>query len=206
MSTERIETGAEMLARIQPRKRVETTKICLRPDLLDAWEDAQTELAKQKVEDHTGERLSRGVSPAQKRLAKKVVDLEKQITDTEARFTFENMNKDEWQAICDQHPPRKGNQLDLYAGHNRDAVLDAMVRKCMVSPAFDDCTKPDCVEHADCGSWQALVKACNPSEWEELRRTTQSVNRSVTETPFSVLASQTLSKRASGSAQQPDSE
>lgn len=182
------QSGAELLAKIKPRLREEITQICLRPDLLDAWEEANTALSEQRVKDTTNARLSSGVSAETKRLAQKVQDLEAEIEATAIRFHFRAMPKDEWRALCDNHPPRKGNDMDLYAGYDRDAVIDSAVRKCLFDPVFDD------------ESWAQFLAVCNPSEWNELRTTVTSVNRSVVgDAPKSVLASQILSKRGGGS-------
>jgi hypothetical protein len=197
-ATQAPQSGAALLAKIRPRFREESTQICLRPDLLDEWEEATTELNASQVSDATNGRLASGVSATTRELAKKVQGLEDQIEASAMTFRFRAMSKDEWQALCANHAPRPGNELDLFAGYNRDAVTDASVRECLYDPVFEDCSKVGC-EHEDCGSWQQLVKSCNPSEWAELRSTVQSVNRSVVDAPKSVLASQILSRRGSAS-------
>lgn len=181
------QSGAELLARIRPVKREESTYLCLRPDLLDAWEDATTELAEAQAADTTGARLSTSPSASTKKLAKRVAEIEAEIEETQAKFTLRAMSKDRWQALCDEHPPRKGNEFDQFSGYNRDAVVDAAVRECLVDPVFDD------------ASWVQFQDVCNPSEWAELRSMVQSVNRKVVEPPKSALASQILAKRGTGS-------
>jgi hypothetical protein len=102
-------------------------------------------------------------------------------------------------ALIEANPPRKDDQMDLYAGYDRIAVTEACVRDCMVSPTFEDCTTKDC-EHEDCGTWQNLKAVCNPSEWAELRRTVDEVNgTAVTEVPKSEAASRILDKPATAS-------
>jgi hypothetical protein len=56
------QSGAELLARIRPRFREESTQICLRPDLLDEWEEANTALGEAKVKDMSSGRLATGIS------------------------------------------------------------------------------------------------------------------------------------------------
>lgn len=195
------ETGAELLARIKPKRRERGTHICLRPDLLDAWADAENALTKQIAEDAANKRLAGGKSSAkQKKLAEAVEAIEAEIEDTQVRFVFQSMPKDEWRELCDAHPPRKGNQFDLITGYDVAAVNDAAVRKCMVSPVFEDCTKDGCV-HEDCGSWQQFIGVCNPSEWDELRTTTTEVNGVVMDAPKSSLAARVLSRGGRGRAQ-----
>lgn len=177
------QSGAELLARIRPVKREESTYLCLRPDLLDAWEEANTQLAASQVNDAAGARLSSKSSEATTELAERVAAIEEEIEATQVKFTMRAMSKDQWQALCDIHPPRKGNELDLFAGYNRDAVVDAAIRECLIDPVFDD------------ASWREFIELCNPSEWNELRRLQTSVNRPVVETPKSPLASRILGRR-----------
>jgi hypothetical protein len=191
-------SGAELLARIKPRFREESTQICLRPDLLDEWEAADEELKAAKAKDLVSGKLAGGEKKKLQELASRVQELEAQIEDVAITCRFRAMSKDKWQALIDNHPPRPGDQMDLFAGYNRDAVLDEAVRVCMYDPVFADCTKDEC-DHTDCGSWQQFAASCNPSEWKELKDTVNSVNRGVVDLPKSVLASQILSSPASGS-------
>ena len=179
--------GAEVLALIKPTRREESTELCLRPDLLDAWETANDTLITQRAKDETTGRLSSGVSATARTLAKKVTDLENEIRETAISFRFRAMSKDQWRTLCDNHPPRKGNELDQFGGYDRDAVLDAAVSLCLIDPAFDD------------ASWADFLEVVNPAEWAELRNTVNAVNRSVVDAPKSVLASQILSSRGGSS-------
>ena len=186
------QNGAELLARIRPTLATQSTQICLRPDLIKAWEEANEALAEAKVKDGGGQgRMAdrNDASAATKKLAKKVQALEAEIEDHAITFTFRALPKDEYRALCEQHPPRKDNNVDHFVGHNREAVEDAAVRACLIDPVFDN------------ASWAELMAVCNPSEWNELRETVRVVNGSVTDVPKSQLASQVLAKRAPGSRQ-----
>lgn len=186
------QNGAELLARIRPVLATKSTQICLRPDLIQAWEEANEVLVASRAQDTTGEmRMADRTSPsaASKKAAKRVKELEDEIEANAITFTFRALPKDEWRALCEQHPPRKGNQIDQFLGHDKDAVEDAAVRKCMIDPVFDD------------ASWGELLAVCNPSEWNELRETVREVNGSVTNLPKSQLASQVLAKRGATSKQ-----
>lgn len=182
------ETLDEMLSRIQPVKKRETATICLRPDLLDAWEDAQERLAQSTVNDKTGARLANAVSKETRSLADEVQRLEDEIEANQARFVFEQCDPDEWNAMIANHPPRKDNQPDQFYGGNRDAVLDEAIRRCMVEPVIDGDE-----------AWLRLRKACNTSEWTELRNAVNRANGAVVEGPKSELASRIRSSSASGS-------
>lgn len=181
-------SGAEILARIKPRLREGHTQICLRPDLLMAWEAANEELLEQREGEGKSRRLADGgISAASKKLAKRITEIESEIEAASVVFRFRAMPKDRWQALCDNHPPRKSNEFDAFAGYDRDAVVDAALRECLYDPDFDD------------ESWTQFVSTCNPSEWAELRRLTNEVNGRVSGAPKSALASQVLTRRASTS-------
>jgi hypothetical protein len=186
------QNGAELLARIKPVLATESCQIVLRPDLIKAWEQAQEALQKAQSEEVVREaRMADRAEPSAnvKKLAKKVKDLEAEIEAHAVTFTFRALPRDEWRALCEKHPPRKGNNVDHFLGHDRDAVEDAAVRVCMTDPVFDD------------ASWGEFLAVCNPSEWNELKETVRSVNGSVTDLPKSQLASQVLAKRGSASRQ-----
>lgn len=182
-------SGADLLARIKPTLREEATQICLRPDLLDKWEDANTALAELQASEAAGSaRLGTGVSSAVKRAAEAVREVEQEIESSSITFRFRAMSKDQYRALCDRHAPRKGNELDQFTGYDRDAVSDALVRECLYDPVFDD------------ASWAAFLEVCNPSEWAELRNTAQSANRGSVDLPKSSLASAVLDRPGGSSA------
>lgn len=179
-------TGAEMLARIKPKLREESVDLCLRPDLFDEWESKTEALAESREADAAGNRLASGTSERTTKLASEVLALEDEIRKTAVTFRFRALTKDKWQELCDQNPPRKGNDLDQFSGYSRDGVLDAAVRVCLIEPVFDD------------ESWTAFLDIVNPAEWRELRNVVNSVNRATGDAPKSELASQILGSRGDG--------
>jgi hypothetical protein len=197
------QSGADILARIKPRLREESTWICLRPDLLDEWERLDEELTETRQANAARPgRMTDKANPDEVKIAERIQAIEAEIEETQLRVTFRAMPKDEWQALCESHPPRKELTTDLYAGYNVDATEDSAVRECMIDPVFADCpivAKGEPCAHIDCGSWQAFVKVLNPGEWNELRATVRSVNRGVTEAPKSRRAASVLSSRADAS-------
>lgn len=194
-------SGADILGRVKPKRRIETVEVCLRADLVAEHEEADAELTRMKMRSAGG---SNRMHPGAEALveseefiaqANKVRDLEDQIKAAMIPFAFESMNKDEWRAMLDNYPPRKGDQMDHVVGYDRDTVMEQMVRRSLVSPEFEDCTEDGC-EHEDCGTWDQLLEFINPSEWGELRDTANRANSAVVEAPFSDLASRTLDRRA----------
>jgi hypothetical protein len=182
-------SGAELLARIKPQRRERKCGITLRPDLLEAWEDAEDDL--QKAEDEWKRKREAGVGRAADRrppelveLAERVESLQQQIEDTRLIVTFKAMNKPEWQALIEKFPPRADNLPDQISGYDREAVKEALVRECLIEPVFDD------------ASWAELLDVINPVEWETLAQTAYEANSGVIEAPKSVLADTVLSSRA----------
>lgn len=189
-----VQTGAQMLAAIKPTLRELGTGICLRPDLIDEWAEADADLTEAKVNDAGNQRLaSGGVSADTKRKAEKVRQIEDLINESEIRFVFRKMPVAQHQVLKDQHPPRQGDQIDMMMGFDRDAVSNQMVRDCLISPVFTDCVLEDCA-HVDCGSWQQLLTVLGPTEWSELQDTCNEVNGALTKGPKSLLASQILDR------------
>jgi hypothetical protein len=189
------QSGADLLARIKPRAKEVTTELCMRPDLLEAHEAAHEALALSRANDAGSSRLTDGgVSAATKKAAQAVAAIEAEIAENVIVFRLRAMPQDKWRALCDNHPPRKGNDMDFMVGYDRDAVTDAGVRACIYDPVFDD------------ASWATFMSVCNPSEWQELRQSFTIANQAVVDAPKSALASQILEKPGRGSRRQPASE
>lgn len=187
-------SGADLLKRIRPSLAEESTEICLRPDLVEQWsalnEELQAAVAMAGTVSTAGKQGSRpGTQPkGHAELAERVQALEEEIQRHSVVFRFRALTKDAWRALCDDHPPRKDNQVDQYTGYDRDAVLDEAVRESLIDPVFD------------AASWSEFLEVISAGEWDELRRVTNSVNKGVVEPPKSVLASRILARPNSGSA------
>lgn len=210
-NTKKPRNGAQLLKAIKPQLAEETTRVCLRPDLLTEYNTAVTELEelveerdqlRKAADGSRGGRMASRTSPAEQDLldrqraaAQRVQDVEKRMADYEVEFTFRAMGKDKWRDLVDANPPREGNQIDFFEGFNRDAVLDASVRPSLVDPDFDDCSDTDCA-HDNCGSWQMLLGLLNAGQWQRLRDTAGLVNRGVADAPKSQTASDILQKVA----------
>lgn len=178
--------GDELLARIKPQLRTVKTQICLQPDLLEAWEDAAEELA--AAEDAAGAgRLAGASAKAPKAAQKKLDDIEAKIDEVSPWFTFRAMPTEEYQALTAKHPPREDDQIDLFAGHNRDAVVAVLVRECLVDPVFSD------------EGYKALLASCAPSQWAAMRDAALEVNGGAVKPPKSRRESPRLSVPASDS-------
>lgn len=195
------QTGAELLSRINPQRRVEATKVCLRADLVAEFQEADEELVRLKAEAVPASKRLNPTGAAQdtdavRAQARKVRKLEDQIVDSQVTFRFQALNKNEWRALIDDHPPRKNNQMDHVVGYNREGVVDELVRVCLIEPTFEECAAETPCDHTDCGTWQQFLAVINPSEWAELRDTANLANSGVVEAPKSALASQVLDRRS----------
>ena len=197
--------GAALLKKIKPQLKQVRVHICLRPDLLAEFHRLESELTEMMAEDAAGhgdgERKPRlaekGItySPETQAKADEVQKVEKRIAAADAVFTLEALPKDEWAEHAAKNPPREGNHFDVLAGYNRDAALDGAVRMCLIDPVFTDCEDVDC-DHKACGTWQAFLRVCASSEWEELKNGVSMANTEVEDDPKSHAAARVL--RSSG--------
>lgn len=215
-NTRKPRNGAELLKAIKPTLAEESCRVCLRPDLLEEYNAAQQHLEELTAERERLQREAGGskggrlasrtseaeqaVADQQRAAAEKVQAIETKMADYEIEFWFRALDKDKWQDIVAANPPRDGDQLDMFSGYNRDAVLDECVRPSLFDPEFDDCAKRDCA-HDDCGTWQALTKLINAGQWQRMRDTAGLVNNGVVDVPKSQTASEVLSKFADASKQ-----
>lgn len=167
------ESGAEILARIKPKLMEDWVGICLRPDLVADFEEADSELGQAKVEDakRPPRAGSSGASAKTKQLERRVRKLKADIAKSEIRFVFRGLPRDQFRALCDEHPPRDGDQYDAYVGYNRTAVSDAMVQRCLVAPDFDD------------DSWAELLDVIGAGQWLLMQKTAEHVNGAVIQEP-----------------------
>ena len=167
--------GDALLEQIQPKLRTGRTQICLDSALLDEYHEAAAELS--QAQSTSATRLNGKQATAPKKLAARVDELLARVEQASTWFEFKAMPIAEYQALCAEHPPRAGNQMDLFYGHDRDAVINALVRKCMTSPTFSD------------EGWERFLQTCIPSEWAELRDTVTEVNGGSVKPPKSLQES-----------------
>lgn len=169
--------GAALLAKIKPRLAEDWYEVSLRPDLQAAFEEAYSDYLESKTADaqRTGTVGAGAVSPETVRRKKKAERIRQQIIDASVRFVFRGLPRDEFRALCDEHPPRDGNQYDVYMGYDRQAVSDALVRTCLVDPVFDD------------ASWAELLTIIGAGQWDKLREKAESVNGAVVQAPPKAL-------------------
>ena len=178
--------GDDLLARIKPKLRRIRHQVCMRPDLLDDWQDAADAL-EQARDASLPDRLSSDDTSVLRGYAEKVKAIEDEMDAVSPWFEFEALSIPEYQALVSEHPPREGDQMDLYAGHNRDAVLDALVRQCLIDPVFSD------------EGWAKFLETCAPSEWSALRVAVTEANGGTVKPPKSRLASRLLAAPANDS-------
>lgn len=190
------ETGAQMLARIKPKLDEDFTEICLRPDLAGVLEELNEELKDAQLNPKSTEkRRADGTTARSRKLAQDILDIQAQMDETAVEFRFRALPRDKFRALCDDNPPRRGNQYDAAVGYDSEAVEDELVRRSLIEPVFDD------------ESWAQLLDVISIGEWNQLRKYANKVNGSVvTESPKSALASRILSSRASSSRQPSEQE
>lgn len=182
-NTRKPASGASILKRIKPQLPETTVKVCLRPDLIDAHNQANERLQSARKSGSKSGRLASKTTDEERELAKRVRDIEDQLADATVEFRFRGMSPRTWQELLDEHPPRQDNQLDLMYGANRASHPRAAVRASIIEPEWDD------------DSWSELLDIVNSGQWEELTAAMRQVNRGVVDdAPFSELASLILTK------------
>lgn len=188
--------GDALLAKIKPQAKEVRVQVCLRPDLVDEWHrvNEALQIEQAKTAGSSGGRLGATTpektpaTPAAKKLAKQLGDLEDQIEESSPWFTFVGLMKPEYEALCMAHPPRKDNQFDIIRGYDIVAVTDALVRRCMVDPKFSD------------EGFLALQGSIGQDQWNDLVQGAQDANAGAEAPGKSELASLIRSKRGNASA------
>lgn len=202
------DAGATFLSRrrAQP-KRVEKMQLCVARDLVEQHEEWAVQLSDMGAGN--GERLAVAFSEEQRELAQKITELEAEIEANSLWFTFERLDRDRWQAIVDDNPPRQDHFIDLAVEFNRDGVLDDVIHESLIDPVFPDCTgtrvNPETQQrepctHDDCGTYQEWAKHTPRSEWQDIRNLVNMLNSEVVENPKSELASRILATPGADSA------
>lgn len=178
------ETGDEILARIQPKLDEDWVEICLRPDLMAELEEINSELVEASSADARRPARNSGQAPPSEwtvALAQQAAATLQLIEESAVRFAFRGLPKDEFRALCDEHPPRKNDATDSYIGYDRVSLGDALVRESLIEPVFGT------------AAWDQLKDAVSIGEWNKLRECAEKVNGSVvTEAPKAPLASAIL--------------
>lgn len=176
--------GDALIAKIKPTLPEVRTQIVLRPDLVDEWEKANAALENAEAAAAASKRMNgQAGQPANlKKLAEAVRKAESEIEATSPWFTFRAIPAEDYQSMCAKHPPRKDDQLDAYAGHNREAVENALVRECLIDPEFSD------------EGWATLKATLSPSEWAEMRNSALQANGESVKPPKSLRASLLLGR------------
>lgn len=194
------ESGADILARIQPRLAEDWVEIVFRPDLLAEHEELESELddlqeqiavAEAKVavgpkrNSDKPDAALEALREQEREKAAQIKAVEDEMAASAVPFRFRALPRDKFRNICDAHPPRKDDQFDLAVGYHRADVGDELVRASLVDPAFDE------------ASWAEFLDVISIGEWNRLRARAEKVNgQQVTEAPKSLLASRVLSPRA----------
>jgi len=171
----------------------DTVSVCLRGDLLADFHTLEAALAEELSKPNAG-MLTSG---AQARvISEEIEGLRGQMRDASLTLTLEALDRRQWRALLDEHPPRKqptGEVDDRDAiGVNTSTFFPVLVRRSVVAPVLDD------------DDWDSLLGAegvkgkLADSQFDAIATKAWTLNRSEVSVPFSRLASKTLT--SSGSA------
>lgn len=170
----------DVLAQVRPKRT--TVRVCLRGDLLAQHEQLERELAEARRVDLTEN--SHDTAPA---VARKVADLEQQITDAEIAFTFSAIGQKNWTDLLVRHRPTEEDRADRYEFNPR-TFPQAAIAASATEPKMTVEQANQLFEVLNFGQWQSLWSAC------------LAVNVEGTDVPFSAAASAVLRGYAMRSA------
>jgi hypothetical protein len=148
--------------------------VCLRPDLLAAYTDAEAALEAAEKAHKTSGSLDAGEKLA---AAAAVEELRDQMLAASVRFTVRALPRRRWSALYAEHPPREADDGDTRVGFNRDTFYDALVRECVVEPQLSD------------EQWAALDAALSTAQYAALKTAAWLVNNADVDVPFLLAAS-----------------
>lgn len=119
------------------------------------------------VESDSGNSRASSVSDTDRIAAEKDAYVE-QVASDAPKVVLEGISERTVQRLRDDHPPRKGNDLDERAGYNREEFASALVRACLVEPEVTDEQWEEFVEEASAGRMQTLFEHATEVTGEEV--------------------------------------
>jgi len=116
-----------------------SVQICLRADLIGAWQAADREL-KRASEERRSTDSKEGVGLAE--LVDRVRELEAEMLTHAEEWTLRAMPRHAFRSLVAAHPPRKDDDgtyldADLRLGLNRDTFFPALISASVVTPELD---------------------------------------------------------------------
>lgn len=178
-------------------KRPERTVfVCIAADLVDRHQILSAELAEEVQKERNGgtsPRRLNALSAASVKAAE-VTAVEAEMADATVEVKVRAQIPAEWRAWKLEHPAREDVELDGHFGLNYEALINDMVRRCIVEPEFDD---------ADWATW--LAEVANAEQFT-LAVTVFSLHEQRVDVPKSPLASLVTTANEGDSKQQPGSE
>lgn len=171
----------QLLAQARPAER--TVSLCLRGDLVAAFERLEAEHAK-AVERPATSLGDDG--PSALALAQQMEALRQQMQESTVVFTVRALTpRARYTDLVLAHPPRadiEGNPVpqDRENGYNVETFYPALIRACVVDPVMTD------------DRWDRLDAVLSDRQFDELAIAALAVNRGAVSIPFSPAASRTL--------------
>lgn len=154
-----------------------TVPLCLRTDLLAQLQELQRDLAEAERREGPGASLGGGDTVE---LARQIEAVRAQMAEHTIVVRFRALPRRKWATFLAGHPPRDGDEADRAVGYNRDTFYDALVRRCLAGPDFDE------------DDWARLEEILNDAQWQSLVNAAWAVNARDVSVPFSPAASRIL--------------
>lgn len=149
-----------------------TVAVCLRGNLYAEFQAAEEELG-QALLNQAG----MGEDPQVEVLRDRVRDVQDRMRAGTLTLTVRAIPKPDFDALLLAHPPRDDHPRDAQNGFNRDAVNDALIRACIVTPEMTD------------ARWGKLIKVLVTAQYQQVLEAVNAVNFTPVDVPFSYAAS-----------------
>ena len=159
-----------------------TIALCLRGDLQARFEELDRE--REVADEARGDSLASGGRARE--IAEQMEDLRKQMRASTITVVLRALTRKKWQALCDQHPPRRDDDgnvpiEDRAAGVNTVTFWDPAIRACWVSPVLDKARMT-----------KLLDEVLTNRQYDLLATLVHTVNNADVDIPFSPAASRLI--------------
>ncbi len=109
--------------------------LCLRGDLLAELAELEVRLAEARKHDHGNSLASGG---AAREVAEEIERVHREIAGSTHPFLFRALPRREFRDLQENHPPRKGHQVDEAMGFNVDSIQGPLITACCVDPEMTE--------------------------------------------------------------------
>lgn len=157
-------------------------QVCLRGDLAAEFDDLERKLRDARNAETSG-RKRVGTKSESLQYVEQIEAVRAQMAAEMVDVRIRALPRNEWVALCKEHPPREDNDGDRAMGGNLETLMPVAIRRCIVEPEMDD------------ADWEQFQAVLSSGDFDRLLNVTFDVNRSGVDVPKSRLASLVMAER-----------